>query len=175
MARLALSAKLFAGKIVYIAIEAAGTSDEATKPVSGSGLWLELAGVNSAVEKPQKTTEIYDEIGPDGWETGKDEYTTADVFELQTRYTTALYEQLRYGLAGPIVQGTPQTPYVLKDRKLRGWVNFQERNGGQDRAVTSLWCEIRAMDPPASEKKTQEPKFELWVKRDTLASINFPA
>ena len=176
MSRLPLSAKLFAGKIIHIAIEASGTSDESTKPISGSGLWLELAGVNSAVEKPQKTTELYDEIGADGWETGKDEYTTADVFELTTRYTTALYEQLRYGLAGAIVQGTPQTPYVEKDRKLRGWVNFQERmQDGQDRVVASLWCEIRAMDPPASEKKTQEPKFELWVKRNALASINWPA
>jgi hypothetical protein len=175
MARLALSAKLFAGKIIYIAVEASGTSDIATRPASNSAAWLELAGVFEAVEKPQLVTEIYDEIGPDGWETGKDEYTTAQVFEIATRYTTALYEQLRYGLAGAIVQGTAQTPYVNKNRVLSGWVNFQERNGGQDRLVMSLWCEIRAMEPPASAKKTQEPKFELWVKRSTLNSINFPA
>lgn len=176
MALLPLSAKLFAGKIIHIAIEETGVSDSVTKPVSGSAKWLELAGVNSAVEKPQRTTELYDEVGPDGWETGKDEYTTADVFELKTRYTTALYEQLRYGLAAAIVQGTPQTPYVKRNRMLRGWVNLQERmSDGQDRVIASLWCEIRAMEPPASEKKTQEPTFELWVKRNTLASINFPA
>lgn len=176
MALLPLSAKLFAGKIIHIALEASGTSDSVTKPISGSALWLELAGVNSAVEKKEKVTEPFDEITADGWRTGKDEYTTADMFELKTRYTTALYEQLRYGLAAAIVQGTPQTPFVKSDRKLLCWANMQERlANGQDRVVASLWCEIRAMDPPASEKKTQEPVFELWVLRSTLNSINFPA
>lgn len=174
--QLPLSAKLFAGKIVYIAIEAAAASDAVTKPISGSALWLELAGVNSAVEKKEKTSESFDEMTADGWRTGKDEYTTADMYELKTRYTTALYEQLRYGLASSIVQGTPQTPFVKSDRKLRCWANFQERmSDGQDRLALSLWCEIRAMDPPPSEKKTQEPVFELWVLRSTLNSINFPA
>jgi hypothetical protein len=176
MALLPLSAKLFAGKIVYIALEASGTSDAATRPASNSNLWLELAGVNEAIEKKEKVTESYDEVTADGWRTGKDEYTTADYYEVKTRYTTALYEQLRYGLAAAIVQGTAQTPYVRSDRKLRCWVNMQERmQDGQDRVVASLFCEIRAMDPPASKKETQQPMFELWVLRSSLNSINFPA
>ena len=174
---LALSAKLFAGSIVHIALEAAGTSDLVTKPVSGSGLWLELLGCNSVVHKPVRVTEAFDEVDPNtGWREGKDEYTVADVFEAKTRYTTALFEQLRYGLAGAIVQGTPQTPFVKSDRKARAWLNFQRRmSDGQDRNIAALFCEIRAMDPPPDEKKTQEPMFEFRVIYSTLQSINWPA
>jgi hypothetical protein len=174
-ALLPLSAKLFAGKIIYIAVEAAATSDVVTKPITASPQWRELGGINSVVEKKERASEPYDEITPDGWRTGKDEYVTADVFEVKTRFTTALFEQLRYGLAAPITQGTPQTPFVRTDRKIRAWVNMQERlQDGQDRVVASLWCDLRAMDPPPSEKKTQEPMFEMWVLRSTLNSINFP-
>lgn len=174
---LALSAKLFAGAIIHFAAEAAGTSDLVTKPIAGSALWLELLGCNSAAHKPVKVTEAYDEVDANtGWREGKDEYTVADVFEVKTRYTTGLYEQLRYGLAAAIVQGTPQTPFVKSDRKIRGWVNVQRRmSDGQDRNVLAIFCEVRAMDPPADEKKTQEPMFELRVIYSTLQSINWPA
>jgi hypothetical protein len=175
MSNLALAAKLFAGKIVYFALEASGTSDLATKPVSGSGLWLQLPGVNSATHKMEKTSENFDDCGANGWTTGKTEYTTADIFELKTPWTTALFEQLRYGLASAIVQGTPQTPFVKSDRKVRGWLNLQERmQDGQDRNVLSIFVELRAMDPPASEKKTQETTYEAWVIFSSLQSINWP-
>jgi hypothetical protein len=177
MSNLALSAKLFAGSIIYVAVEAAGTSDISTRPASNSNLWLELAGVNSAVHKPVKVTELADVPDADtGWREEKDEYTLADVFEVKSRYTTALYEQLRYGLAGAIVQGTAQTPFIKADRKLRGWINVQHRNAdGQDRTVLAFFAEIRAMDPPASEKKTQEPSFELRIVKSTLASVYWPS
>ncbi|WP_193214931.1 hypothetical protein [Luteolibacter marinus] len=177
MALLALSEKLFAGKIIYIALEASGTSDLATRPVSGSALWLELAGVNSAVHKPVKVREEFDEVDANlGWRQGVDEYTVADPFEIKTRYTTELFDRMRYGLAGAIVQDTPQTPFVKSDRKLRGWVNLQERkHDGEDRNTLAIFCEIRAMDPPPSEKKTQEPMFELWPIYSTLQTVNFPS
>ena len=172
-----LAAKLFAGAIIHIALEAEGTSDLTTKPIAASALWKELVGCNSAVHKPVKVTELFDEVDPNtGWHEGKDEYTVADVFEVKTRYTTGLYEQLRYGLAGPIVPGTPQTPLIKGDRKARGWVNIQRRmHDGQDRNVAALFCEIRAMDPPPDEKKTQEPMLELRVIYSTLQTIDWPA
>jgi hypothetical protein len=173
---LALSAKMFAGAILHIAIEAAGTSDLVTKPIAASALWLEALGITSAVHKPTRVTELYDEVTANGWREGKDEYTVADVFEIKSRYLTAIFERLAYGLAADIVQGTPQTPFVVSDRKLRGWVNVQERmQNGQDRLVAAVFCEIRAMDPPPWEKKTQEPMFELRVIYSSLQTINFPA
>lgn len=172
---LALSAKLFAGAIIHIAVEEAGVSDLVTRPIAASAKWLELLGSNSATPKPTKVSEIGDYVGPDGWEEHKDEYTVADVFEVKGRYTTALHEQLFWGLAGPIVQGTPQTIFAVSDRKLRGWINIQQRmQNGQDRLVASIFCEIRAMDPPPWEKKTQEPTFEFRHIKSTLRSINFP-
>lgn len=169
---LPLSAKLFAGCIAHFALEGAGTSDLVTKPISGSALWLNIAGINSAVHKHKKVTEEFDEVDANtGWREGKDEYTTADYFEIKTRYTTALFEQLRYGLASAIVQGTAQTPFVKADRKVRGWLNLQQRMAnGQDRTVLSVFVELRAMDPPEDAKKTQEPVFEAWVIFSTLQS-----
>lgn len=176
MADLALAAKLFAGSIIHFALESSGNSDLVTRPVSGSGLWLKLPGVNSAVHKPKKVTEEFDEVGPNGWQTLKDEFTVADVFELKTPWTTALFEQLRYGLAGAIVQGTAQTPFVKSDRKVRGWLNCQRRmQDGQDRNVLSIFVELRAMDPPADEKKTQETMYEAWVIYSTLQSVVWPS
>ena len=176
MADLALAAKLFAGKIIYFALEAPGTSDLVTKPISGSALWLALPGITSADHKTKEVVEEYDEVDANiGWAEGKDVYTTADYYMMKSRYTTAMFEQLRYGLASAIVQGTPQTPMVRSDRKLRGWLNAQERmSNGQDRHVVSLFGEIRAVNTPPSEKKTQETEFEFWVKYSTLQSINWP-
>jgi hypothetical protein len=176
MPDLALAAKLFAGSIVHFALEASGTSDLATRPASNSALWLNIPGINSCTHKHKRVVEEYDEVDANrGWSEGKDEYTTADIFEIKTRYTAALFEQLRYGLAGAVVQGTAQTPFVKADRKVRGWLNVQQRmSNGQDRTVLSVFVELRAMDPPADEKKTQEPMFEAWVLFSSLNSFVLP-
>lgn len=174
---LPLSAKLFAGCIVHIAVYGAATSDSVTKPIAGSALWKELLAVSSAVHKPTEVGEVYDVPDADtGWREEEDVFTVGDVFELKARYTTALFEQLRYGLAGAIVQGTPQTPFVKGDRKIQAWVNLQRRmQDGTDRNVAALWCDLRAMEPPADEKKTQEPVLKLRVLKSTLNSVNWPA
>lgn len=177
MDALALSTKVFAGKLIHIAVYGSGTSDAVTKPISSSNLWKELLACKSATHKPIVVSEPYDTPDPDtGWREELDEYTVGDEFSLTSRYTTGLYEQLRYGLAGPIVQGTPQTPFVKSDRSVLAWINAQERLGnGQDWNVAALWCRIWAGEPPAVEKKTQEPMLRVRVLKSSLNSINWPA
>lgn len=172
---LALSAKLFAGRIIHISVEGAGTSDALTRPIASSPLWKELLEVSSTTHKPVTVAEAYDVVTPEGWMEMEDIYTVGDTFEVTARRTTALYEQLRYGTAGPIVQGTPQTPFVRSDRSVKAWVNAQLRNqGGQDHNTLALWCQIWAMEPPAEEKKTQTPGLKIRVLKSTLNTVNWP-
>lgn len=176
--KLPLSAELFAGAIIYIAEEATGTSDTATKPIAASALWKELGSIESMKPKAVKHTENVDIPGASGWEQQKREYSLADIFEVVTRDTTELYQRLQFGLEDAIVQDTAQTPFTVVDRKVSGWVKVQLRQHiGTDRYVLDFYADIRVMgDPPAAEKGTQKPNLELYVRRDTtLNSINFPA
>lgn len=176
--KLNLSAELFAGAIIYIAEEATGTSDTATKPLVASALWKELASIEILKPKAVKHTESYDVPGSNGWEQKKNEYTLADMFEVTTRDTTELYQRLQFGLENPIVQGTPQTPFAMVDRKASGWVKIQLRQHvGTDRYVLDFYADIRVLgDPPAAEKGTQKPNLEFYVRRDTaLNSLDLPA
>ena len=178
MTPLALSSELFAGAIINLAIFASGTSDPATKPASGSGLWLELATCEKVQQKAVKVTEDAVVPGAMGWESQKREYTIADMFEVTTRATTGLYNQLQFGLASPIVAGTAQTPFVTTERKVSGWVKIQLRQHiGTDRYVLDMYCDIRISgDPPPADKATQKPNMEFYVRKDTtLNAWNLPS
>lgn len=177
MAELPISNELFAGALIFIAEYGAGTSDPATKPASGSALWLELAACESLKPKAVKVTEEATVPSATGWTQEKREYTLADLFEVTTRKTTSLYQRLQFGLAAAIVQGTAQTPFVAGDRKVSAWVKIQLRQHiGTDRYVLDFYADIRVLgDPPAAEKGTQKPNLEFYVRRDTtLNAFNIP-
>lgn len=178
MPDLARSSEIFAGALIFVSVLATGTSDATTKPISSSNLWLELAAVESLKPKAIKYSEEVVVPFAGGWEQQKREYTLADSYEVVTRRTTSLYQQLQFGLGSAIVAGTAQTPYVNADRKVLAWVKVQLRQHiGTDNFVLDNWCEIRVMgDPPAAEKATQKPNLEFFVlKGTTLNAVNFPA
>lgn len=178
MANLALTSELFAGALIFIAEYAAATSDPTTKPASNSALWKELAACESMKPKRLTVTEEATVPSATGWSQEKREYTLGDLFEVTTRSTTELYQRLQFGLAGAVVAGTAQTPFVTADRKVTGWVKIQLRQHiGTDRYVLDIYADIRILgDPPAAEKGTQKPNLEIYVRRDTLlAAFNIPA
>ena len=176
MSELARSEKLFAGCFVFIALEASGTSDLVTKPIASSPLWLQLMCVDRWKHTPIKVTEAYDCPSADfGWEEKEDEYTVADTFEAESRFTTSLHEQLFYGLAGAIVPGTPQTVFAKSDRSVRAWVKVQDRyQVGSDRSLMDFFAKINAMDPPEATKATRKPVLKLRHIPSLLRAINFP-
>ncbi len=178
MSKLALSAELFAGALIYIAEYGAATSDAVTKPASNSALWKELAACESMKPKAVKFTEEADVPSATGWEQQKREYTLADMFEVVTRETTELYQRLQFGLEDAVTPGTPQTPFVTVDRKVTAWIKVQLRQHiGTDRYVLDFYGDVRVLgDPPAAEKATQKPNLELYVRRDTLLNaFDIPA
>jgi hypothetical protein len=176
MAKLALSTRLFAGAIVYLAEEAVSTSDAATKPSAESAAWLEVGLVQTLKHAPDVLTEPYSEITANGWRNLKDEYTLADVFELTTREVSELFHRLQMGTNAALVAGTAQAPFTKSDRKIRGWIKLQHRqHSGTDRLRMDVFCEIRLKTPPDIEKKTVEPVFELYVLNSSLNSVIIPS
>jgi len=177
MPNLALSSELFAGALINLALYITGTSDETTKPISSSALWLELARCSSLKPKATKVSEDVDVVTATGWAVRKREYTVADMFEVVTEMTTGLYQQLQFGLAASITAGTAQTPFITADRMVKAWMKVQLRqHTGTDRYVLDCLTEIRVLgDPPAAEKKTQQPNLEFYVIPSTLNAFNLPA
>ena len=177
MANLARSQRLFAGALVHFAIEAASTSDSATKPAADNAAWLEIGSVASLQHLPLTHEEPYSE--PDatrGWSDRKEVYHVGDVFDLVTQEVSALYHQLKTGLAAAIVAGTAQAPFSQSQRMKRGWIKIQQRQSiGTDRDRMDIWCEVRVKAVPAIEKKVQTPTLELFVLSSSLNSYVIPA
>lgn len=175
---LPLSAELFAGALVHIALESSGVSDSETKPASDNSAWKELCCVESWAHRQVTVEEEVDCPDPDtGWRTGKRVYALGDRFEVVTRKTTGLYQQLQFGLENALAEGVAQTPFVKADRMVRGWVKVQLRQHiGTDRFVFDCWCEIRVLgDPPNAEKATQKPNLEFYALRSDLNSFVIPS
>lgn len=176
MSKLAMSMRLFAGAIVYLAEEVSGDSDVETKPINTSPLWLEVGAVQTLTHKPTQFEEKFNECGENGWREGKDVFTLADVLDLKTREVSELYHRLTLGVADPLVADTAQTPFASTDRKVRGWIKIQQRmHTGTDRTRMDIYCEIRIKTEPGIEKKTQEPELELYVLNSSLNSVVIPA
>jgi hypothetical protein len=178
MAQLAGSELLFAGALVYFAVEASGTSDSATKPAANNSAWKELFAVQSFKHKPVNVSSEDDIVTAEGWGQEINQFTVADDFEITSKRATDLFRQLQMGLSGAITHGTAQSPFVGSDRKLRGWIKIQERkHTGTDHSLLDAWIEIRVMDTPDIKKGVQEFKFTCRVVRpfSTLNAYNLPA
>lgn len=177
MPKLALSTRLFSGALVHFAVESAGVSDEATKPAAENAAWLEIGHVEILKHNPKLHTDEFSK--PDavrGWIDGKDEFVTADIFDLTTKEVSALSHRLSMGTAATPVAGTAQTPFAASDRKVRGWIKIQSRMPtGADRRRIDIFCEIRLKEDPADEKAVQKPVLELWVLHSTLNSFVIPS
>ena len=177
MAKLTYSERLFAGALVFFAKEVAATSDLVTKPAADNAAWLEVGCVSVLKHNPQNFEQPYS--CPDaarGWVERKNVFTVADVFELTTEEVSELYHRLAMGVAAELVQGTAQTPFAASERKATGWIKIQSRkHNGQDRAIMDIFCEVRLMEDPATEKKVQVPKFELFVLHSSLNSYVLPS
>ncbi len=173
-----LSTTLFAGALVFIALENTGTSDAATKPAAENAAWKELCCVESWAHRQVNHEEERDCPDPDtGWRTGKEVYTLGDRFEVTTRRTTGLYQRLQYGVENALAAGVAQTPFVVADRMVRAWIKVQLRQHiGTDRFVLDCWCEVRVLgDPPAATKAVQKPNLEFYALKSTLNAFNIPA
>lgn len=170
MAKLARSSRRYRGALVHIALEDAATSDVSTKPAAENAAWLQAGSVQSLRHFPLRQDEEYSE--PDaqlGWRDRKQSHNNGDRYEIDLMETPDLYERLIKGLESAIVEGTAQTPGVVGERMLRGWVKMQLRmSDGNDDTIEDYWCEIRPMDPPAIEKGTQMVTLELWVLNSSL-------
>lgn len=169
MAKLARSSRRFRAPLVHIAIEATSTSEDDTKPASDNAAWLQLGSVQAVREFLLKHTEEWSEGEAAGWRDRKKEHLTGRRFEIDAFETPDLFERLAKGLESAIVEGTAQTPDVVAERMLRGWLKIQARSqDGTDDTIEDYWCEIRVMDPPAMEKSTQMVTLEFWVLTSTL-------
>jgi hypothetical protein len=103
-----------------------------------------------------------------------------DILTLQTREMTGIVDRLQMGLASAIVEGTPQSPHVTKDRKVTGWLLLQARQVGGNGSGTDdfrllWWCDIRLGEQPQYENKVISPNLKIIKRANTLNSINFPA
>lgn len=173
-----LSATLFAGALVFIALEEASVADKVTKPAAANAAWKELCCVERWAHKLVTHEEEKDCPDPDtGWRADKDVFTLGDRFEVVTRRTTGLFLRLEYGVANPLVAGVPQTQFVKADRRVRGWVKVQLRQHiGTDRFVIDTWCDIRVLgDPPEAVKGVQKPNLEFYALKSSLNAFNIPA
>lgn len=176
MSKLALSTRLFAGAIIYFAEYDSGVSDASTKPTSGHAAWLEVGAVQTLEHQPKVQEEPYSEVTSNGWRDYKDQYVTADVYELKTREVSELFHRLDLGTAAEIAAGTEQVAFSQSDRKVIGWVKFQLRQqDGTDRTIQDMYCEVRIKKAPMTEKKVPEPVLELWVLNSALTSMIVPS
>lgn len=173
---LSMTLKLFAGAFVFFAEEDTGVSDDETKPISSSDAWKQIAIVEQFAHNPKVWEEEYDEADADnGWRTRVDRYTMADVYTARCRTVNELYERLRMGLESAITPGTAQSPNVVSNRMVRGWLKFQIRSQlGSDQCLADLWCEVRVIDPQPNAKGVMRVTFEFWKLASSLNSINYP-
>jgi len=103
-----------------------------------------------------------------------------DFITLQTREMSGIVDRLQMGLNSAIVEGTPQSPHVSKDRKITGWLLLQARqvggNGnGTDDFRLLWWADIRLGEQPRYENRVVSPTLKVIKRANTLNSINFPA
>lgn len=174
--KLAGSARVFAGCLVYVARYSAGQADAVTKPAANSPLWKQIGITFSVQHKPKTQEEIADVPTEDGWREEKNVYTLADYHEIKFQEVNDLYDELEQGLAAPITPGTAQTQNVKSDRSIQCWIKIQERQHvGTDRSVMDQWGIIRAMEPVAKEKKEQQPALEFDARRSSLNAFDRPA
>lgn len=117
-----------------------------------------------------------------GWETRPKLAVESDFINLKTREMGELLLRLQFGLSGPIVLGTAQTPFATTTRKVTGWLKFHMRKeDGQDLCIGDLLVDVELTNGVKADNTVSEPEFRCTVLKtyDGAAvagnSIVFPA
>lgn len=104
-------------------------------------------------------------------------FVTQDYVTLETREMGELVWRLTAGFTAAINEGTAQTPGLLLDRKIVGWLRLQGRAlTGIDRFRQDWWCEVRLEGKKKFEDKVVESSLRFTLIPGPAGnSTNFPA
>jgi hypothetical protein len=163
-------------------VDAQTVSSTVVPDASPTSNWLSLGtvlpGAAFGLEEEDDSYLAPSEAG--GFEKVDRKNVMQDFLSLQTRQMSGIVDRLQMGLASVIVEGTPQSPHVQKDRKVTGWLLIQARqvggNGdGTDDYRLLWWCDLRLGDQPKYDNKVVSPTLKAVKRANTLNTINFPA
>ena len=108
-------------------------------------------------------------------------FVVQDFLTLKTREMNELVWRLQAGVTTKIAEGTAQTPGLLQDRKIEGWLRLQGRViGGYDRFLHDWWCECRLEGDNVFDEKVIEPSLRFTLIKCVAGvmvagnSVNWP-
>lgn len=175
------------GGFAYFIEYASGTSDATHKPATASppAAWTACSlGTILSIEYGDERADsaFMRPLPMGGYEKVNRSIVTQDFVILQTREMGDLVWRLQMGLAATIAEGTAQTPGLLQDRKVEGWLRLQGRAlSGYDRFLQDWWCECRLEGKNKFEDKVVTPSLRFTLIKAVAGaavagnSCNFPA
>lgn len=108
-------------------------------------------------------------------------FVTQDYVILQAREMNELVWRLQSGFTSIVTEGTAQTPGLLLDRKIFGWLRLQGRNtNGNDRFIMDWWAECRLESKQKFDDKVVSPSLRFTLIPSVAGtavagnSTNFP-
>jgi len=135
--------------------------------------WNELGCVLQAVPEPTINTTTDKCPSPAGGYIDEDtNNVTKDVLKISLKCYSEPIWRMVWGLAAPIVNGTPQTPFLSKDRFVEGWLNFEQRgDDGQKRTVSVIYGRMRIDENPTWSADPSKPAIRFEVMYSSIASL----
>lgn len=136
--------------------------------------WNSLGSVQQSNLEPEteESDPDYDPVPEGGYEKSVDSYVTRDIYKASLKCHFEIIHRLIWGAAAKLANGTPVSPFVKKDRFVRGWINIQLRaEDGTDRMVAALWGKMRLDANPVWSKDASKPAIRFEVVRSPIAAI----
>lgn len=107
-----------------------------------------------------------------GYIKNDDEVVVADIIKFKTREHMEPYWRLALGLNNEIEDGTAQTPFAKKRRKINGWMKFQLRgDDGSDRVVMNVWGRLELDENPKYSKDPTKPGLKFTIEYSSIATL----
>ena len=142
-------------------------------PEESGESWLSMGCVMDAA--PETETEEDTDYCPSasgGYDKEILSTVVRDVLKLSLKAHSEVIHRLVWGVAAPLVEGEAQTPFTVKDRKIRCWIHFQGRaQDGEDRFIAALYGDLRLDAAPKWSKDPTKPAVRFEIVRSTIQSV----